>query len=257
MIAVVRLPQPVCLGSTVTTKATSRLCSRRAKYWRHLSDYRAGRRTNEPSRPKADSKRYAHPQVRAQLEAMFGTKCAYCETEVRASGPQHIEHYRPAARYPALAYEWGNLLLACAECNVAYKSDRFPVAPSGNTPRENRRSPEARTGTGETPLLLNPCNDSPDAHFTYRAGRVVTLTHRGRVTRRICGLNRDFLVRDRRNHLKYVQLLLDSYQKAVRIGDARQYIYRQDLSDVTSRTAKYAAMVRTELGTRGIDWRTL
>jgi uncharacterized protein (TIGR02646 family) len=189
LIAITRTAAPAYLSSPDAHEWAVRLCARRAQYYADLGAFHRRERTEKPRRPHANSDHYGHADVRAALEMLFGSKCAYCETEVQASGPQHIEHYRPAAIYPALAYRWDNLLLACPHCNVTYKRDRFPIRPTGNTPKEHRRTPGSRDDTDD-PLLLNPCRDDPTVHLTFDAGIVIALTDRGRCTRRICGLNR-------------------------------------------------------------------
>ena len=69
----------------------------------------------------------------------FSGKCAYCESQISADQPGDVEHFRPKGRvmgedgkpvliklgnkevphpgYYWLAYDWRNLLPACARCN--------------------------------------------------------------------------------------------------------------------------------------------
>lgn len=42
------------------------------------------------------------------LEAMQGTRCAYCETDT-TEGKRHIEHFRPLSQYPKQTFNWSNL----------------------------------------------------------------------------------------------------------------------------------------------------
>jgi uncharacterized protein (TIGR02646 family) len=258
----IHVPRPAAPPYLAThgTRHAQRLCDERRDYYQSLAKHhRAGGAGNRPSKPRAKGEHYGHAQVRAALESVFGSKCAYCETEVRASGPQHIEHYRPQSVYPGLAYSWENLLLACAACNVTHKSDRFPVGPTGNTPEESRRAPCSRDDTDDA-LLLNPCRDRPEQHLTFRNGYVVTVnrSRRGHITRRVCGLNREPLVKDRRKVLKMLQLALDAYRDAERIGNAvRRAQFQAYLADMSVSGSEYAGMVRAELEREGIDWRNL
>lgn len=51
------------------------------------------------------------------LEAMQGTRCAYCETDT-TEGKRHIEHFRPLSQYPKQTFNWSNL-------SVSRKTSRF------------------------------------------------------------------------------------------------------------------------------------
>jgi hypothetical protein len=128
-------------------------------------------------------------------------KCAYCETPVSAASPQQTDSFRPADgalglegkaspdHYWWLAYEWGNIIPACVNCN-RLKGRRFPV-----------RGVRAQPGTTgallrkEEPLLLDPFDDQPEQHVVFTEdGLVVSRTEQGRVTIEVLGLNREQLV---------------------------------------------------------------
>jgi uncharacterized protein (TIGR02646 family) len=79
---------------------------------------------------------YKDPEIQDQLEAIFGTKCAYCETDFGAVTPKDIEHFRPKSEitvaadqdalvpgYYWLAGEWSNLLVSCPDCNRGRKHE--------------------------------------------------------------------------------------------------------------------------------------
>lgn len=92
------------------------------------------------------------------INALFHEKCAYCESRTTANFPLHVEHYRPKAGvtekrneddpkirdvidhpgYFWLAYEWYNLILACANCNT----DHAVLAPA----EEKRSHPGKKNG---------------------------------------------------------------------------------------------------------------
>ncbi|MBY0507856.1 MAG: hypothetical protein K2X03_28340 [Bryobacteraceae bacterium] len=116
------IPPPVLAEQSIA--ATQKLCEQ----------YDAGKRTFN-----FDAKIYAAPQVKAVLKLAQHLKCCFCERTVGEDG--HIEHFRPkgAVRqdlesprsesgYYWLAYEWANLLLSCADCNVRHKANLFPLA---------------------------------------------------------------------------------------------------------------------------------
>jgi len=151
------------------------------------------------------------------LKNVFHEKCAYCETpQVRA--PLHADHFRPKGRvrfkvegqsrlrtgrgvdaagqtidhpgYFWLAYEWRNLLPACALCNSGEgKKDQFPVEAASHVllhKLEAQKLPElqaqprsSKTWSGfyylhprdldllEVPLLLHPYRDDPRKHLIF------------------------------------------------------------------------------------------
>lgn len=54
-------------------------------------------------------------EARPHLLARLGSYCSFCEVEV--SVPIDVEHIRHRDENPDLACTWGNLLLACKNCN--------------------------------------------------------------------------------------------------------------------------------------------
>lgn len=54
-------------------------------------------------------------EYRDPLVARIGAFCSYCELRLTDLIP--IEHILPQTKYPALATEWTNLVLACYSCN--------------------------------------------------------------------------------------------------------------------------------------------
>lgn len=80
------------------------------------------KRAAKPGTRPESRRGYAHPEVRAALEAMSHYKCFYCERSVKGDeGEQkaEVDHYIEVAQRPELAFEWTNLYLACRECNKA------------------------------------------------------------------------------------------------------------------------------------------
>ncbi len=130
-------------------------------------------------------KAYKEDDVVAALRAMFNKKCAYCEFNYAAGGPEDIEHFRPKGGvivngklvqpgYYWLAAAWSNLLPSCIDCNrkrakefidrttgVSGKANLFPIAD------ESRRWRSHRSKNREEPLLLNPCDDDPEQHLEF------------------------------------------------------------------------------------------
>jgi uncharacterized protein (TIGR02646 family) len=133
----------------------------------------------------------------------FHGKCVFCEDSREML---HVEHFRPKKSvkeapehrgYYWLAYDHHNLLLACEDCNVGRKQDRFPL--------EDERT-RAWTSTddlaSETPLLLNPLVDEPRKHLriNLETGVLFGKTTRGKTCIEVLGLNRDKLREGRKEH---------------------------------------------------------
>ena len=149
-------------------------------------------------------------ELRPLLTELFASKCAYCESSLGVTDLSQTELFRPRAMavnldgettrpgYWWLAYEWGNLYLACAECN-RNKGNRFPVV----GPRALRPDDDLAKERG---LLLDPCADDPEEHLLFNEDGLVASASeidvdghdRGAITIDILGLNRPGLVEARR-----------------------------------------------------------
>lgn len=200
--------------------------------------------------------KYKGKDVVEQLQTLFQKKCAYCETKYGASGPMHVEHYRPKLRvvdntpnhgYWWLANEWTNLLPSCHDCNCERWHDTVEDAPEfdgvarpakylygkGNqfplngTPRA--RSPRHRY-SNEDPLLIDPTRRDPREHITWKiikdrsfaAPRWNAQTHSidayGLTSVRIYGLNRPDLMEARSELLGDIRLRANRLRKRVAIA---------------------------------------
>lgn len=219
--------------------------------------------------------RYKHEDVRAALERLFGTKCAYCEIEA-AGAPTHIEHYRPKggvdpdgqtiARfgYWWLASTWRNLLISCAFCNtvntheddagtraVLGKANKFPLG----APHQRATKPtEVRR---EVPLLLDPSIDDPRHHISFSVGegldrRLLCIVRpvvrngiedeRGRATIETLGLHRKELNRLRGERIKSLRSLLEVIEDDIRSKQAAHPGYQPlALSELAKRKIREVA----------------
>jgi uncharacterized protein (TIGR02646 family) len=191
---------------------------------------------------------YKHQTVKDALEDLFGRKCAYCESDIKAVHPSEIEHYRPKGRivewnpvtkkldrqtgYYWLAARWSNLLVSCIDCNrrrkhkdangklmKSGKADYFPLA-TGSA----RASNDAAL-VGEVPMLLNPCEDDPRKHleFTDAGGIKPRQTNgfadaRGAETIKLLGLARGGLIESRADHALSVNYCLLNIREALVFG---------------------------------------
>jgi uncharacterized protein (TIGR02646 family) len=145
--------------------------------------------------------------VVAHLRVVFHHKCAFCECVLAEHHNQNVHRLRPrhgaigrdgafsAAHYWWLAFAWSNLYLSCPYCTMN-KGARFPVAG-----KRAERSGGQRALDAEKVLLVDPCADDPAEHLVFgEEGKVAGCTARGEATVEVFGLNRSYLVEQRRAH---------------------------------------------------------
>jgi uncharacterized protein (TIGR02646 family) len=65
---------------------------------------------------RPDSSKYAHIQIKTQLNSMSFNKCFYCETKLKGK-TKEIDHHIEVSVNRTLSYEWSNLYLSCDSCN--------------------------------------------------------------------------------------------------------------------------------------------
>jgi uncharacterized protein (TIGR02646 family) len=193
--------------------------------------------------------------VRPLLRALFHGKCAYCESSVDVSGYGDVEMFRPKKLYPTLAYEWRNMLYACAVCNQRYKKDQFPLTGEKAQTFQIRGPAEPNAHlldlSGERPLLLNPYDDLPHEHLVFtvdakaQAVQVAGLTDRGSATIDILGLNRPELLKARFETWTRVLTLLDIIETGK--GESSLTLSNATITEVmksVSSSAVYAGAIR-------------
>jgi uncharacterized protein (TIGR02646 family) len=183
---------------------------------------------------------YSRPYVKEIIERLFHGKCAYCESKYEATQPMDVEHYRPKGAilvngkkkkpgYYWLASDWDNLLPSCIDCNrdrkqtmpdgkviTQGKKNQFPVAD------ESQRAKKPGQETGEIPLLLHPCFDTPEEHLTFTVDGLVQpaedqnnlLSPKGASSIIVCALLRRGLVKERREHAKKIRAQMKRVERA-------------------------------------------
>jgi uncharacterized protein (TIGR02646 family) len=196
---------------------------------------------------------YGHPQVKEALRRAQHGKCAFCESKVLHTEPGDVEHFRPKAgsrqseRQPLecpgyywLAYEWQNLFLACTLCNRQFKRNLFPL----KKPRQRARSHRVSIAK-ESPMLIDPAREEPEAFMSYEEERPVAVNGhpRGEATIRVMDLRREALSEERRKRLIIARALL----KAVQIGGEAAADQRALLRSFQNDDEPYAAMIRALL----------
>ena len=208
-------------------------------------------------------------------KAPFYGKCVYCESNVAANHPGDIEHWRPKNRvtdetgraieietehgatvphpgYYWLAYEWRNLLFACADCNRPStaktpgrrigKWDQFPV--------RGFRARKMGEEFEEEPILLNPVEEDPAAHLEVDdTGVMIAKTDRGQKCIDIFGLNtREAVLEERKKSIENTKNALALALIGV-VQDNQDQVHRfiERVKRIKSGAAAYSAACRIAL----------
>lgn len=223
---------------------------------------------------------YRNPDVKDALNAIFNFKCAYCESDIRATEPGDVEHFRPKGEitvresdgkvgkrpgYPWMAAEWSNLLLSCTFCNrpnkhqvrslpkrTLGKANWFPVAD------ERKRAAKPNDVAQEPRLLLDPCVDKPEQHLLFtpegdiqpRSARGIP-SEMGVATIETCALARIGLMQARARHRRIVENTALDVRDALQAGRApgRSLSLLIELLDPASQYVAFTrTLVREQLG---------
>ncbi len=154
----------------------------------------------------------------------------------------------PEARpgYFWLAYDWGNLFVACMPCNQS-KGILFPLANP-----TFRADPAVRDVSGETPLLVKPDGpDDPADHIGFVEEIPKGRTDLGRRTVAVVGLDetkherrRDCLTRLKRTR----EIMLRFQEAHSSEGDRVLYMARYVIDVSTRPDAVYCGMARAYVG---------
>lgn len=228
-------------------------------------------------------KAYKSKDVVAALTALFGGKCAYCESSYAPVTPVDIEHFRPKGAiaietpngpsqrskpgYYWLAAEWDNLLPSCPDCNrarthdfpddsiteVRGKENRFPLL---DEKRRGRKPGDELTLEGGQRLLLHPCRDHPERHLEFTPSGVVrgrSQSRKGTASVKVLALSRSELNEARRAHLLGLARQMRGILWQIELLEAegprpatvqRLELLLRELRQATSDAATYAGMSR-------------
>jgi uncharacterized protein (TIGR02646 family) len=195
--------------------------ARNAREWRRkLKEARNRNKLPPPSLMK----KYRQSDVLESLKSMYSDNrgkcyCCYCESPIGIVDYPHIEHRKPKNKFPERAFDWGNLHLACQQCNMA-KNNKW----------DNKNA------------ILDAVIDVPITDYlsydvgdfgVYRKDR----KPRGKTTIKHADLNRDELLRER------LYLYVDTVNKICRIkNDPGALSVKQQLRDRCS--GPYGSMVK-------------
>ncbi len=188
-------------------------------------------------------------EARTALQLVWTHRCAFCGRAGSKADELDIHRFRPGQdavgadgstsrrHYYWLAYDWNNLYLACAGCREA-QGAKFPTeeerARAGTTERLNER---------ERPLLIDPCDDDPEALLIYSdEGEVVSMDQRGLITIETFDLNRPDLVADRGLRIRWVKEALSQAGEMLHGGSYAAFA--DELRSLYAETAPFAAVCR-------------
>jgi uncharacterized protein (TIGR02646 family) len=251
VIRLQRTPTPPRGLHRAAARETLALCAAREQYYRDFAAYTAGPGLSRPTRPNAKSGYYAHNDVKETLLQMSGRRCFYCGTHLRVGGHLRVDHFRPQAIYPKLAYEWSNLLGSCEICNER-KRAQFPLQGQAS-PTEDPIQPCSRDD-GDPNLLLNPCVDDPDDHFDFVGPDLVCRTARAHITCMIADLNREELVSDREMVFQLFRVAVNTFRLALASGIVADIAESGQLLKRSLASGQpYPAMKIAHLRSLGID----
>ena len=220
---------------------------------------------------KFDTEVYGHDDVRAALDVIYKSKCAFCETDPSAGVTMQVEHFRPKAKvtganthpgYYWVAYKWSNLLLACPACNNK-KRNRFPVNNAriathpidANGLLDDARCLITAELAGEQPLLVNPETDpNPMQHFRFQAsGLIEHKTDAGRNSIETCGLNRGRLLLKRKKvydtflnkMIKYFEKNTNGQLSDSRLKTALKLVIEDLIDYINEENSEYTEFAKT------------
>lgn len=92
---------------------------------------------------RPDSSKYAHKDIRNDLNSTSHHKCFYCETKFKGL-PREVDHLIEVTVDKRLSFEWDNLYLSCDNCNGKIRHDKMPIN-----------------------ICLNPFNDTDEDIFEH------------------------------------------------------------------------------------------
>ncbi len=200
-----------------------------------------------------NAKIYGHKSVKEALINAQHDKCFLCESKITHISHGDVEHFRPKAGYRQsagdklqapgyywLAYEWGNLFLACQICNQVFKKNLFPL--SNPTVRATSHKKQV---SKEKSLFIDPSREDPELVIGFRREIPYPINNDPRAKATIQGLGLD---RPRLNErrLERYELLLSLYrltqmkQPEPESSEAKDLLVR-----LTQDTAPYASMARS------------
>jgi uncharacterized protein (TIGR02646 family) len=175
--------------------------------------------------------KYRHKDIKTTLKQETANKCIYCESRIGHNTPGDVEHKIPSSVNAALHFEWGNLTIACTECNRRKNAYFDALKP-----------------------FLDPYNDNVEQR----------LVHHGPIVGWVAGdqeaeISVKTLKLDETSRLELlgekVEKIADLNNKLARLraehGSPLEPILKQEIVDMTLPSAKYSAMISSILNQIG------
>jgi len=141
-------------------------------------------------------------------------KCCYCEIKIPLHGHlKAVEHFRPKSIYKNLTNDWGNLLLACAQCN-GKKSDKFPLKLTNNEKEAKVIHTKYNSQKKKTrkAILIDPSKEDPEKYLDFVIDQKEKETYgliiakdnnrRGKITIEIVGLYDSYYLNNHRDFMR-------------------------------------------------------
>lgn len=183
-------------------------------------------------------------------DVRFFRKCAYCESKLKLN--DDLDHYRPTKAvttekdvlikqpgYYWLHYKWDNLLPSCKSCNSPLKIKGQKVGKHNRFPVKGKHKIAIGKERNESPLLINPTRDFPDAHLEWDNDSMLICarphSRKGKMTVNVLGFHvRESLIEDWRRaykdvHTEAARIFLTS--KSINEAKARFAQLRGDIME--------------------------
>jgi len=249
----IRISRPKSIPSVLRKKGRQLTRADEKQYQRDPQAFRDGSK-----RFAFDRCVYADASVKAALLAAQHNKCAFCESKPLPVSDGDVEHFRPKAAvqqavstpcerpgYYWLAYAWHNLLFSCERCNRRHKKSLFPLV----DPQQRARIPTDPIET-EQPIFINPAEEDPSAHISFREHVPIARngSRRGKRTIQALGLDREHLNEARETHLKLLNHIF-LLTRLPGIPPEHRTSAEDLLRRMTTDQAEYASMSRIAVAT--------
>jgi 5-methylcytosine-specific restriction endonuclease McrA len=191
-----------------------------------LTDYKADR-SNSTKRY-----RYRDRQIKDLLKDETGFKCVYCESKIGHNTPGDIEHKIPSSKNIDLHFSWGNLTIACTECNRR-KNDYYQ----------------------EGAEFLDPYVDDVDQLVEHHGPIVYWQagSTRAEISIRFLELNSENrlpLILRKMEKIEEVSNLFERYQSEQ--NETLKVLLRKKLIEMTETPSEYSGMVNEVLSKKGL-----
>lgn len=176
----------------------------------------------------------------------FRHKCAYCETELRAH--DDLDHFRPSKRVTSMDHKridhpgyywltncWKNLLPACKDCNSPRGKGELKIGKGNRFPIRGFRAKNPGEEINEQPLLINPVEEDPEAHFFFhwKTKTIRGKTEKGRTCAKVFGfVEREELRQDWANaYDDVIRRIGSTYNPDVSFRRAKRRRLRKEIAD--------------------------